>query len=91
MFDQFDRAHLLLGQSRFAEAELVIRKALVDNPDDGGAHAILSAALGGQEKFDESLAAARRAVQLNPTLATAHFAHALAFITSTITRRQSAL
>ncbi len=62
------RAHLLIGQSRFQMAEEQLRQALVLDPDHADAHALLSICLStDRQRYDESLQEARAAIHADPT------------------------
>lgn len=67
------RAQLLFHQSRYAQAELEVRRALNETPHEPGAHALLAMCLAQQEKLDEAQEEAQQAIVLAPDWAYAHF------------------
>ncbi len=71
------RARLLLAQSRPADAEHEAGAALVEQPDDLEALALLALSRSEQRKNDTALDAARQAVGLAPDHANLHYVHAL--------------
>jgi tetratricopeptide (TPR) repeat protein len=62
----YERAMDLLELRRWAEAEPLLRRARVAQPDRPRVHANLARALEHQERLDEALASAEEAVRLGP-------------------------
>ena len=63
---------LLQGQQRAPLAEQLFNRALAVQPADGAARAGLALALAQQQRYEEALAQAKRAVANTPTLARVH-------------------
>lgn len=63
---QIQRAELLLQQERYAQAEVAIRDALIDIPEEALAYHLLTLALIEQNRLDEALQSARTALELEP-------------------------
>ncbi|MCL2700468.1 MAG: tetratricopeptide repeat protein [Phycisphaerae bacterium] len=78
MNPHFERARVLLTQHRPEQAELELRRALVDEPDQPIYQAILSLCLRDLRKHAAALKEARNAVANGPDLPLAHYAHACA-------------
>lgn len=76
MSPRLERAWLLYQQSRYDRAEVEVRRALADDPDDAFAHALLSQCLLHQKKYPESADEAERAIASDPGLPFAYFASA---------------
>jgi Flp pilus assembly protein TadD len=74
----YDRATLLMEQSRHDLAEKELHLALASNPNDGSSHALLSLCLTAQGSFRQGERAAREAIGLAPDLADGHYALACA-------------
>ena len=72
----FDRARLLYSQSRLPQAEAELRQALLADPTDAHAHALLAMCLTDQERRDEAEREAREAVHRGPDEPFSHYAHA---------------
>jgi len=72
----FQRAVLLHEQHRHADAERELRQALVANPHDAFAHALLSICLLEQQRFADATAEAQQAVGLAPDQPFTHYAFA---------------
>jgi tetratricopeptide (TPR) repeat protein len=68
------RADILWGQGRFAEAAGEIRQALTQDPDNARLHAMLSKCLVETEDFQKATDEARLAVHLAPDEPQAHYA-----------------
>jgi len=64
MNQHLERAILLAQQSRFDLAENELRQALVLEPENAHAHALLATCLAEREKFDEATAEATQAIHL---------------------------
>lgn len=60
------RAQLLIQQSRFELAETELRQALVENPNDSTAHALLAICFVESKKYNEATEAIQTAVSLAP-------------------------
>lgn len=69
----FQRAQLLLEQSRYELAERELRQALADAPNDAGAHALLSLCLIESKKYAEATQAAEQAIHLAPDAPFGHY------------------
>ena len=67
-----DRAAMLFQQSRFDLAEQELRQALMADPNDPHAHALLALCLARREEFAEATSEAHTAVGLAPDWAYAH-------------------
>lgn len=67
------RATLLLQQGRFELAEQYAQRAVAEQPNSGGAHAVLALCLLGRERYKPAHDAARRAVHLDPDEGFGHF------------------
>jgi tetratricopeptide (TPR) repeat protein len=76
MNQHLERAILLAQQSRFDLAENELRQALVIEPGQAHAHALLALCLAQREKFDEATAEATQAIHLDPNFSFAYYAHA---------------
>lgn len=68
------RAHLLLSQRRYPEAERELCQALSADPRDAHAHALLSEALLQQHRYDDAEREAQQAIGLAPDEALGHAA-----------------
>lgn len=68
MSAHFERAMLLLQQSRHALAEEELRKALAEEPDHALAHSYLGLCLANRERFKEATVEAERGVELAPDI-----------------------
>ncbi len=77
MSAHLERAHLLLAQSRAADAEREALLALSAQPDNPQALALLALSRIEQDKRDLALDAARDAVGLAPDVPYLHYVHAL--------------
>ena len=75
-----DRARVLLDQGRYDLGERELRQALVVEPDDAHAQALLALCLSHLERYHEATEAAQEAIRLAPDLAFAH--HVLASVLS---------
>ena len=73
-----DRARVLLDQGRYDLGERELRQALVVEPDDAHAQALLALSLSHLERYHEATEAAQEAIRLAPDLAFAH--HVLASV-----------
>ncbi len=60
------RGTIYLDAGRWSEAEVAFREAIRCNPQVGGFHFNLAATLAEQGKFQEAIASARRALELEP-------------------------
>jgi Flp pilus assembly protein TadD len=76
MNQHLERAILLAQQSRFDLAENELRQALVLEPENAHAHALLALCLAQGEKFDEATAEATQAIHLEPTFSFGYYVHA---------------
>jgi tetratricopeptide (TPR) repeat protein len=74
MSQHLERATLLFNQSRYDLAEPELRRALGDDPDNAGAHALLAICLSRRQKHDEAVAAGEEAIQLDPAVPFTHYA-----------------
>lgn len=74
---QFEKAQILTGHKRFAEAEKMLRKCLVDAPYFFAAQALLGFVLSEQEKHSEAIEDVRQAIALEPENGWAHYIHAV--------------
>ncbi len=72
MNNNLTRARLLFHQSRYAEAEQELRRALGEAPHDVEAHAFMGLCLAEQEKLDEAQQEVEQAIVLEPDWAFAH-------------------
>ena len=77
MKSQLDRAFLLYQQSRFQLAEKEIRQALVDQPDDSRAHALLGLCLMRQDNLPEAQSETEQAIVLSPEESFPHYCRAI--------------
>lgn len=77
MSADFERARLLISQSRFDMAETALRAALTGDPDDYRAHALLAYCLLRLGRGKDSLAEADAAVSKEPGAPYAHYIRAL--------------
>jgi tetratricopeptide (TPR) repeat protein len=68
MSSHIERARLLINQSRYELATRELQKALVADPDDPVAHALMAICLAEQKKFDQAYDEARQAAVLAPDL-----------------------
>lgn len=68
------RGYMLFGQDRYELAEKEARQALVEDPDDADAHALLSRCLAETGQFDEATAEAKLAIHLDPEDSMNHYA-----------------
>jgi tetratricopeptide (TPR) repeat protein len=73
MSAHFQRAIILIDQSRHAQAEAELRQALAADPDDALAHAFLALCLAKREAFEDATREAQAAIALAPDLAFAHY------------------
>ena len=71
-----NRALHLFQISRYADAELELRRALAEHPHDPQAHALLGLCLARQEKLPEAQAEVEQAILLAPDWDYAHFCRA---------------
>jgi tetratricopeptide (TPR) repeat protein len=85
----FDRAWLLIGQSRPELAEQEARRGLAESPDDARGHAVLAMSLAHQEKLKEATEAVQTAIQSAPDEPFVH--HILAAILHDRHRPEEAL
>jgi tetratricopeptide (TPR) repeat protein len=76
MNQHLERAILLAQQSRFDLAENELRQALVLEPENAQAHALLATCLAEREKFDEATAEATQAIHLEPAFSFGYYVHA---------------
>lgn len=72
-FGRLGQARALLTEDRDGEAELVLRKALAQDPDNAIGHDLLGNLLAEQGRFDEAQACFTRAVTLAPLLAGSYY------------------
>ena len=72
MFVGYERAFLLLQNGRVKDAADVCREAIVDDPENDEAHAMLAACLEELGELDEAEDAIRRAIALEPSDADHH-------------------
>lgn len=68
MSNHIERARLLINQSRYELATRELQKALIVDPDDPVAHALMAICLAEQKKFDRAYDEARQAAVLAPDL-----------------------
>ena len=78
MAQQLERTCALFQLRRYADAERELRGALVEEPDNAFAHAMLGISLAFQNELGEARRVAAQAVELDPTLPYAFYAHGLA-------------
>ncbi len=71
-----ERARLLLGQQRYAQAEQELGRLLLEDAHNATAHALLAIALLGQDKYEAASEHAAEAIRNNPDNALAHGAGA---------------
>jgi len=76
MNQHLERAILLAQQSRFDLAENELRLALVLEPENAQAHALIAMCLAQREQFGEATAAATQAIHLDPAYAFGYYMHA---------------
>lgn len=74
----FQRAMLLLEQGRYPDAERELKSALLDSPQDGHLHAMLSLVLLAQTKLNDATSEAQQAITLEPDEPLSHYALASA-------------
>ncbi|HRR85669.1 MAG TPA: tetratricopeptide repeat protein [Phycisphaerae bacterium] len=72
----FDRAWVLIEQSRPELAEQEARRGLAESPDDGRGHALLALSLAQQEKLKEATAAVETAIHSAPDEPFPHYIRA---------------
>lgn len=72
----FDRAWVLIEQSRPDLAEQEARRGLAESPDDGRGHALLALSLAQQEKLKEATAAVETAIHSAPDEPFPHYIRA---------------
>ena len=75
-----DRGEILLGQSRYEQAERELRQHLAGEPDDPVGHLLLASALLGQKDPVAATAEAERAIAIDPDASSGHYIRALALI-----------
>ncbi|PAX56563.1 tetratricopeptide repeat protein [Brunnivagina elsteri] len=68
-----ERATLLLEQSRYEMAEVELRKALAESPQESYTHALLGLCLNYQQRYQEATQAAETAISLTPDLPFPHY------------------
>ncbi|NLE57524.1 MAG: tetratricopeptide repeat protein [Planctomycetes bacterium] len=73
----FDRAWVLIEQSRPELAEQEARRGLAESPDDGRGHALLALSLAQQEKLKEATAAIETAIHSTPDEPFPHYIRAI--------------
>lgn len=71
---QLQRALVLIEQGRHEMAEKEVRQHLVEEPNDGFAHALLSLCLLEQKRLQEAESAAHESIGNDPDLAFSHYA-----------------
>lgn len=71
------RAQLLYQQSRYEPAEQEVRQALLEQPQDAYAHALLSLCLMRQDKLPEAQAEAEQAIVLTPDEGFPHYCRSI--------------
>lgn len=69
----FQRARLLLEQSRYKMAEEELRQALAESPNDAGTHALLGLCLSCQQRYQEATQEAETAIALAPHSPFSHY------------------
>ncbi len=77
MNPHFQRARVLIGQSRFEMAEREIRMALTEEPDNADGHALLGVCLVSTKQFDEARKEVELAIHLAPDDPHTHYVHSL--------------
>jgi tetratricopeptide (TPR) repeat protein len=78
--NRFSRASFLMGQSRYDMAEVELRKALLDEPDDATMHACLAICLSQRGRFLDATEEAQTAIRLAPDDSFSFYALACAHI-----------
>lgn len=73
MSAHFERAKILIQQSRYELAEKELRQELAVSPENSVAHALLAFCLAKQKKYKEATREAQLAVHLTPDLAYCHY------------------
>jgi Tfp pilus assembly protein PilF len=73
MSAHFDRALLLVRQSRYELAEQELHQALAEDPNQATAHALLASCLAERDEFDLATREAQSAIHLNPTAAFGYY------------------
>ena len=76
----YQRALILHGQRRYADAERELRQALVEHPQDGRAHAMLALCLSEQKRLREATNEAQQAIGIEPDEPFAHYALAVVLV-----------
>jgi tetratricopeptide (TPR) repeat protein len=72
----YDRALILVNQSRYDLAEQQLRRSVQENPEHAWSYSLLGICLAHLKRSVEALAAANEGLRLSPTLAYAHYARA---------------
>jgi tetratricopeptide (TPR) repeat protein len=72
----YDRALILVNQSRYDLAEQQLRRSVQENPEHAWSHALLAICLAHLKRPVEALGAANEGLRLSPTLAYTHYARA---------------
>ena len=72
------RAQMLLEHSRFGDAEQELRRAILQDPNSGRAHSLLSITLTVQKRYPEAIQQAQLGIGLNPDAAYSYYAMAIA-------------
>ena len=80
MSQHFQRAIMLIQQSREELAEKELRKGLAEDPDDAFGHALLALCLADREVYDEATSAAQHSIYLQPDLPFSHYALAMVLL-----------
>lgn len=71
------RARVLIEQSRFDMAEREIRGALIEDPNQAEAHALLAICLVNAKKYDDARSEAQLAIHLAPDDGFTHYVHSV--------------
>jgi tetratricopeptide (TPR) repeat protein len=69
----FERARLLLEQSRYEMAQKELHQALAESPNDASAHALLGLCLSYQQQYQEATKEAETAIGLAPDSPFSHY------------------
>jgi tetratricopeptide (TPR) repeat protein len=69
----FERAKLLLEQSRYQMAEEELRQAVAESPNDAGIHAVLGLCLSCQQRYQEATLEAEVAIAIAPDSPFPHY------------------
>ena len=72
------RAQLLLEHSRFGDAEQELRRAILQDPNNGRAHSLLSLALTAQKRYPDAIREAKLGIGLSPNVAFSYYTMAVA-------------